>query len=374
MAQFPGGVFDDGLPDGRAAANLVPGPEAVEARLDSGAVFVIGYDSLRMEFGGATGRMLFLRGAEPRLTLFSEAPGLLEAIAAAGGPASAGAVAGARAGQAQTRKTHLRNWGIALAVLVALWFTVPPIFRVMVDGAVQQLPLSVDVKLGELASSEIAGLGPAITDEAVAGFATEIVERLRPGLPPEIQALDLKVTVIESTQVNAFALPGGRMAVLSGLVKKADSVDMIAGVMAHELMHVRHRHGMRHIVRTAGVITALTVLAGDATGLFGLAAQGAALAALTSYSREMESEADLDGLRLAAAAGFDPAGMSAFFRKLSEIAPDSQAPEALSWMASHPRHDERIAALEAALPGLVRAESQPMKHTLEAARAALKGD
>jgi predicted Zn-dependent protease len=164
------------------------------------------------------------------------------------------------------------------------------------------------------------------------------------------------------------------MAVLSGLVKKADSVDMIAGVLAHELMHVRHRHGMRHIVRAAGVITALTVLAGDATGLFGLAAEGAALAALTSYSREMESEADLDGLRLAAAAGFDPAGMPAFFRKLAEIAPDSQAPEALSWMASHPRHDERIAVLEAAIPGLVRAESTPMKHTLEAARAALKGD
>lgn len=374
MTDFPGGVFDDALPDGRAAATLTPHIDRVEARLADARVYSIAYHQLRMEFGGATGRMLFLRGAEPRLTLFSEAPGLMEAIRREGGPSAAGAVAGAMAGRAQTQRTHWRNWGIVLGLLALLVVVVPPVFRAAVDGAVQQLPLSVDEKLGELAASEIGRLGPAVTDERAAGFATEIVERLKPHLPPEIQALPLKVTVVESVQVNAFALPGGRMAVLSGLIKKADSVDMIAGVLAHELMHVRHRHGLRHIVRAAGIVTALTVLFGDATGVVGLAAEGAALAALTSYSREQEAEADADGLRLAAAAGFDPAGMPAFFKKLKEIAPDGEAPEALDWAASHPRHDDRIATLEAMLPSLPRAEAPPMKHTLDAARAALKGD
>ena len=374
MKDFPGGVFDDALSDGRSAATLTPKFDRVEARLEGGRTYVIVYDHLRMEFGGATGRMLFLRGPEPRLTLFSEAPGLLEAIQAEGGLAAAAAVGGAVEGRTRTRRNGWRNWGIALAALAVLAVGVPPLFRVAVDAAVQQLPLSVDTKLGELASSEIGRLGPAITDERAAGLATEIVDRLEAHLPPEIQALDLKVTVIESTQVNAFALPGGRMAVLSGLVKKADSVDMIAGVLAHELMHVQHRHGLRHIVRAAGIVTALTVLFGDATGLVGMVAEGAALAALTSYSREQEAEADADGLRLTAAAGFDPAGLPAFFKKLKEVSPDSEAPEGLEWVASHPRHDERIATLEALLPGLKRGDAPPMKHTLDAARAALKGE
>jgi len=164
------------------------------------------------------------------------------------------------------------------------------------------------------------------------------------------------------------------MAILSGLLKKAEDADMIAGVLAHEMMHVRHRHGLRHAVRATGVVSAVALLFGDASGVGGLLAQGAALAALTSYSREHETEADLDGLALMANAGFDPAGMPALFNLLKELAPDGQAPELLAWMASHPRHDERIAALNARIPGLPRGEGKPMTHTLEAAQAALKGD
>lgn len=371
-SRFEGGVFDDALPDGRAAAVLVVGRWTVEARTADAKVYAIRYPELRLELGGATGRMLFLRGPDARLTLFSEAPGLLAALRTAGGDAAAGALAAVESARATKRRRHLGLWGAALAVLLALALVVPPLFRAGVDAAVESLPLSVDTKLGDLASGEIGQIGPAMKDERLQGLAREIVDRLRPGLPPEIQALPLEISVIESTQVNAFALPGGRMAVLSGLIKQATSVDMIAGVLAHELMHVRHRHGVRQLVRSAGILTAMGVLFGDATGLTGVAAQGAALAALTSYSREQEAQADADALPLLAAAGFDPAGLPAFFDTLKDVAPE--APEALSWLASHPRHDERVAALRALLPGLTRTAAPPMTHTLEAAQAALKGD
>lgn len=374
MSTYPGGVFDDALPEGRAAATITVWRHGVEARLEAGKVYTIRSEVLRLERGGSTGRMLFIRGQDPRLTLFSEAPGLLEEIGTTSGLEARNAVATLTAEVAKTRRATLSLWLIAAAVLVVLGLVTPPLFRVAVDGAVGQLPLSLDVKLGELASSEITSFGPAITDERAAGLATEILERLRPHLPPDIAALDLKITVIESAEVNAFALPGGRMAVLSGLLKRADDVNMVAAVFAHELMHVRHRHGMRALVQSAGVLGLISVIFGDATGVVALLAQGGALATLTHYGREHESQADLDGVALTAAAGFDPAGMPAFFRKLKELAPSSEVQEALSWMSSHPSHEERIAAIEALIPSLTRGDDAPMKHTLEAARAALRGE
>ena len=74
MSTYPGGVFDDALPEGRAAATLTVWRHGVEARLEAGKVYTIRSEVLRLERGGSTGRMLFIRGQDPRLTLFSIQP------------------------------------------------------------------------------------------------------------------------------------------------------------------------------------------------------------------------------------------------------------------------------------------------------------
>ena len=102
-------------------------------------------------------------------------------------------------------------------------------------------------------------------------------------------------------------------------------------------------------------MAAAQLLFGDASGVIAIAAQGATLAVLTGYSRDMEREADAEGARMMAAAGLDPRGMIGFFTLL-KAEPGSEMPEGLQWMSTHPQHEARIAALEALIPDLPRGE------------------
>jgi Zn-dependent protease with chaperone function len=369
-ASFEGGVFDSGIEGGRASAELEPGLSGVRARLPDGREYSIAWREARLEQGGASGRMVFVRGAGADPTFFCEAPGFVDALAEAGGSTLAPAVEELR-GRAKARsRQSLGGWGLLLAVLVAFGFAVPPSYRWLVDRAVDQVPLSVDAKLGDLASVELAGQGPPIDNPKVTGFAQEVVDRLVAALPPEQQAHSFKITVVENPNVNAMALPGGRMVLFSGLIKRADNADMVAGVLAHEVAHVTERHGLRHLLRSVGIVVVLQALVGDPSGLIGVLTQGAALAVLTDYSRDQESNADEVGAALAARAGFNPEGLPAFFDELSRL-DVGEVPEALQWMSSHPSHEERSASLREGNAALEIAAAPPLKHSLAEAKAAL---
>ena len=135
---------------------------------------------------------------------------------------------------------------------------------------------------------------------------------------------------------NAFALPGGDIVLTDDLARlMADMPDALVGVLAHELGHVRHRHGMRAVVQAGlvGVVAGLVI--GDFSAL--LAAAPAVLAE-ASYSRDFEREADEDARSLMLAAGINPRVMVAFFERVAKERP-SQLPIAI---ASHPATEERI--------------------------------
>jgi len=135
---------------------------------------------------------------------------------------------------------------------------------------------------------------------------------------------------------NAFALPGGDIVLTDDLVRLMDDTpDALVGVLAHELGHVRHRHGMRSVVQAGlvGVVAGLVI--GDFSAL--LAAAPAVLAQ-AAYSRDFEREADDDARRLMLAAGIKPRVMVAFFERVAKEQP-SQMPIAI---ASHPANEERI--------------------------------
>lgn len=159
-----------------------------------------------------------------------------------------------------------------------------------------------------------------------------------------------EVNVIDSPEINAFCMPGGKIMVFRGLVDKLRPTDEeLAAVIGHEIAHALLQHGRARmseaVLKNVGVnLAALYFGLGDlgATAL----AQAAQLAITLPYSRGHETDADLVGIELAARAGYDPRAAVTLWRKMA-AAGGSQPPQFLS---THPGHANRIREIEASLP------------------------
>ncbi|MBC7932576.1 MAG: M48 family metalloprotease, partial [Rubrivivax sp.] len=155
------------------------------------------------------------------------------------------------------------------------------------------------------------------------------------------------IKVIDSDEVNAFALPGGFFYVNKGLILAADNEAEIAGVMAHEIAHVAARHAMEN--QAKGMLAEIGLMAGSIFlgGLGGMlinqGAQFGALLGFMKFSRSAESEADVLGVQYLWAAGYDPNAMSTMFEKLA--AKNKKKPGTFSKLfESHPQSVDRMEA------------------------------
>jgi predicted Zn-dependent protease len=150
----------------------------------------------------------------------------------------------------------------------------------------------------------------------------------------------LHVIPVRRTEANAFALPGGNIYLLEGLIAKARSPDELAAVLAHEIGHVANRDGTRSVLQTAGLSLLFGMLLGDFVG--GGAVVLAAKAVLqSSYSREVEGNADLYGVALLAKIGADSHALAPLLVRLGEGGGE------IKFLLDHPATKERVAAINA---------------------------
>ncbi len=158
----------------------------------------------------------------------------------------------------------------------------------------------------------------------------------------DIDMPPVKVTVINSKLPNAFAVPGGRMIIMSSLLDIAEDPNALAGIMAHEFGHVEHKHPMSLFVTNIGITALFSVALGDVSGgtIIAFLGQHAAGAA---YSRDYEQDADNRSISLMRELGYDIAPLIPLFEKLGKKSPDMGI---LSVFASHPDMDERVKALK----------------------------
>jgi len=247
----------------------------------------------------------------------------------------------------QARKDHARtgrrfNLGLGLlALLLLLLLLALGLLWTNADRlglwAVSHISLEQERQLGELAYAQMR---PSLNLQE-RGQAPAAVAAIGKRLTAEsIHHYQFHVAV--DPRINAYALPGGHVVVNTGLIQAADSAGEVAGVLAHEISHVEQRHTLRNLVHSLGWRALLGVALGDfSSGIWGdLAMRLGSL----SYSRELESEADLGGLEILRRAGVAPHGMETFFVKLA--ARKDGGPTLLS---SHPAGEERLAALRAAI-------------------------
>lgn len=151
--------------------------------------------------------------------------------------------------------------------------------------------------------------------------------------------------VIESEDINAFALPGGPIFIYTGLLDRLETEDQIAGLIGHEMIHVRNQHWASQYAdntkRRLGIAVILTLLGAGQTA-FDLAAVADTFLVTLAYSRRHETEADMQGLDLMISAGYNPYGARDLFRVLQE-AGGGGAPE---WASTHPDDAKRVGAIE----------------------------
>jgi beta-barrel assembly-enhancing protease len=206
-----------------------------------------------------------------------------------------------------------------------------------------------DVKLGKEAAAEISKQLPLLPENQNADSYVERVGAvLAAAIPPEFQHSEFRYefSVVNASDINAFALPGGPMFVNRGMIEAAQREGEMAGVMAHEISHVALRHGTAQASKSQGLGVQLGAIGGAILGAViggnagDIVAQGTQLglgAYLLKYSREYETQADLLGAQIMARAGYDPMDLARMFETIEKQG-GGGGPE---WLSSHPNPGNR---------------------------------
>ncbi|HLJ65244.1 MAG TPA: M48 family metallopeptidase [Stellaceae bacterium] len=259
----------------------------------------------------------------------------------------------------QARRRTLRRASIATLLAVGIfggiWWSLP----LLAARIVPFIPPEAEEHLGDEALA-LPILGKQCVDREGQAALDALTQRLTAGMSLPYH---LSVTVRSSHTVNAMAFPGGRVVLLEGVLKEAQSADEIAGILGHELTHVLKRHSTQALIANAGSLVLIDVVLGGGTG-------GALLYGLStlSYSRDMEAEADRGALDLLARAHISSEGFADFFERLA-----AQGSDTPPYLASHPPSETRAALAHAPpsprdLPALSASQWAALKNICKTVR------
>jgi Zn-dependent protease with chaperone function len=249
---------------------------------------------------------------------------------------------------ATERRARKKIIAWAFAATVSLIFVAVVVLPALIERLAPLIPLSVEHQLGVAVEAQVRAMldteKPGKPFECGAGEQAgraaldKLIGRLEQaaGLP-----IPIKAAVVRRTDANAIALPGGHVYIFEGLVKRAETPDELAGVIAHEIGHVANRDGTRSILQAAGLSFLFGMLLGDFTG-GGLVVIAARTIVQSAYSREVENAADRYGVGLVARIGGDG---RAFGTMLERIA--GAIEPGMSILRDHPVTKERIARINA---------------------------
>jgi Zn-dependent protease with chaperone function len=246
-------------------------------------------------------------------------------------------------------RTKVIAWSLAavLSLVLVGVFGVPAI----ADRLTPYVPNGVERKFGEAVDAQVREM--LDTGRRGEAFACGLAEGEKEGraalnrLVARLEAaaalpIPIELAVLRKAQANAFALPGGRIYLFEGLINKAQTVDELAGVIAHEIGHVAHRDSTRSVIQTAGLSFLFGMVLGDFVG--GGAVVMASKALLqTSYSREVERRADTYAVELITKIGGNPSALGELLVRI-----DGSNHPGMKLLLDHPDTQDRLAAINRA--------------------------
>ncbi|MCA1577717.1 MAG: M48 family metalloprotease [Acidobacteria bacterium] len=243
------------------------------------------------------------------------------------------------------KRKSLIAW-VALVAMMALPFSIAAQTQLKYHS--NKFSIQDDVKLGRQAAQEAEQQFPLLNDAQVQSYVERVGERLVAAIPQQFRhpEFDYFFKVINARDINAFALPGGPMYVNRGMIEAARSEGEMAGVMAHEISHVALRHGTAQATKGQkyGTLAAIAGIAGTILTRnpnVGQLAQAPFAVYLLKFSREYETEADILGAQMMAAAGYDPRDLANMFRTIEQQGGGSSG----GFLSSHPSPSDRYARI-----------------------------
>ncbi|MBE9528773.1 MAG: M48 family metallopeptidase [Proteobacteria bacterium] len=203
------------------------------------------------------------------------------------------------------------------------------------------IPPSLEIKLGHTTEKSLLAAFDEYENAEMSEAVRVIVERLMVGVGET--PYELNVKIVDAPVKNAFALPGGRILLFKGLIESTETPEELAGVLAHEMVHVLKRHSTKGMLRQLSTYMLFSFMTGDVNTIASIAQNLGNM----RYSREFETEADIVGTQLLIASGIDPAGLRDFFGKLSEDGINNETPGPFSYLSTHPVSEQRVDSIAA---------------------------
>jgi Zn-dependent protease with chaperone function len=250
-----------------------------------------------------------------------------------------------------TRRFHRHRLPRGTATIVALLASVSLVFgQTKIVAPENKYSVQDDVKAGREAAREVEQQLPILREDGVDGYIEQLGGRLVAQIPAEFRHPEFRYEfdVVNVSDLNAFALPGGPMYINRGMIEAARNEGEVAGVLAHEVSHVALRHGTAQASKATPyqVGSILGQIAGAIIG--GVAGQAISLGSqvipgtlFLRYGREYERQSDLLGAQIMARAGYDPRDMANMFQTIQKKSGNG-GPE---WLSSHPNPSNRYKAI-----------------------------
>jgi Zn-dependent protease with chaperone function len=248
-------------------------------------------------------------------------------------------------------KEWIRNSLLFLAILGLLFL----LYLLIVPWLSQKLASKVSIKTEkQLGDAVYDALGLAGQEDTAKSFVlNEFFTAL--DVP---SAYNIRISVVNDNIVNAFALPGGRIVVYSGLLKVITSYPELAALLSHEFTHINNKHSTKSILRRLGSKVFLGLLFGRLGTVTTVVVNHADNLKSLKYSRSLEKEADMNGLNILIKREIDPNGFVSLFQHLEQSAPANVMPE---FLVSHPDVTKRIAYIQDASKGTAVKEDKELK-------------
>lgn len=221
---------------------------------------------------------------------------------------------------------------VVLVVAVAVYVLAVP---ALAERLANTIPVSVEEDMGE--SSYKTMIAGEQIDEDKTRLLNSFFKTLHYN-----SNYPIRITVVKNNVVNAFALPGGRIVVYTGIINKMDKPEEMVALLSHEYSHVQLKHSTKAMCRTLSSYIVLSALAGDAGGITTALVQNADQLKQLSYTRSLEEEADREGMKLMEQNRIDLTGMRKLFNALKAEEKDNTVP---GFLSTHPLTDKRIAAV-----------------------------
>lgn len=226
---------------------------------------------------------------------------------------------------------------VTLLLFFAIWLSLSQMPFIDQDQ-IKKVDSATEKKLGELILKAVKVSNKEINSSKLKG----IIDTLKVAVckAQNVDPNSIQTLIVQKEDVNAFALPNRQIVIYSGLIEYSKSPEEVAGVIAHELGHIEKNHVMKKLVKELGLAMIIT-LAGNNSG-FEIVKEAARTLSSSAFDRKQEKEADDFAFETLVKADIDPENLANFLFRMSK---ESNVPEELVWISTHPDTKERAAEI-----------------------------